>query len=198
TLPEIARELNVDAVVEGSVLRSGDRVRITAQLIHAPTDRHLWAEAYERDLQNVLALQDEVARAIASEIQVKLTSQEQSHLSSAHAVNPEAYQLYLKGRHFWSRRSERDINRGAEYFQQATEKDPTYAPAYAGLADSYTVLRTFHFLSPHVASLRARQAAEKAVELDHTLAEAHTSLAAIEWDDLEWASAEKEFKQSLE
>jgi serine/threonine protein kinase len=135
-LPQIARELGVDGVVEGSVLRVGDRVRITAQLIHAPSDRHLWAESYERDLRDVLALQSEVARTIAEQIQAKLTPQEQARLASTRPVNPEAHEFYLKGRYYWNKFSltEEGFKRGSEYFGHAIEKDPNYAPPYAALA----------------------------------------------------------------
>lgn len=131
-LRQIGRELNVDAVVEGSVMRSGDRVRITAQLIHAASDRHLWGESYEGDLRDVLALQSKVARAIASEIQVRVTPQEQTRLASARPVNPEAHELYLKGRYYWNRWSEGGCRKGRTYFNQAIEEDPGYALAYVG------------------------------------------------------------------
>ena len=133
---EIARELGVEGIVEGTVLRSGDRVRISAQLINAATDKHLWAEEYERDLRDVIALQSEVARAIVAEIQAKLTPREQEQLARSRPVNPEAYEAYLKGRYYWNRRTPSGVKKGAEYFQQAIERDPTYGAAYAGLADS--------------------------------------------------------------
>jgi eukaryotic-like serine/threonine-protein kinase len=200
-LPQIARELNVDAVVEGSVLRSGNRVRITAQLIHAASDEHLWAESYERDLRDVLSLQGEVARAIANEIQVKLTSQDQARLVSAHSVDPEAYQLYLKGRFYWNKRTEAGLKRGIEYFHQAIDLDPNYALAYAGIADCYSLLGwdLFGALPPREALPIAKAAAKKALETDDSLAEAHNSLAwtklAFDWD---WMGAEREFKRAIE
>ncbi len=200
-LPQIARELNVDAVIEGSVLRAGDRVRITAQLIQAATDRHLWAETYDRDLRDVLALQDEVARAIASEIKVKLTPQEQTRLASARQVNPEAHELYLKGRYYWNKRTPDTLKKSLEYFEQAIEKDPSYAPAYAGLADSYDMLAagSYAVLPPKQAYPRAEAAAMKALQLDSTLAEAHTSLAwAKIFFDWDWQGAEREFTQAIE
>jgi TolB-like protein/Tfp pilus assembly protein PilF len=200
TVPEIARELSVDGVVEGSVQRSGERVRITAQLIHAPTDRHLWAESYERDLHDVLALQDEVALAIANEIRVKVTPQEQTHLISARAVNPEAYEAYLRGRFYWNRRTETELRKAAGYFQEAIKKDPNYALAYAGLADSYTLLGGIYGVeSPQETFPSAKAAAQKALELDGTLAEPHTSLAMIKfWFDWDWPGAEAEFRQAIE
>jgi eukaryotic-like serine/threonine-protein kinase len=199
TVPEIARELNVDAVVEGSVQRSGDRVRITAELIYATTDRHLWAESYQRDLQDVLALQDEVAQAIASEIKVKLTAQEQRLLASARPVNVEAHELYLKGRYEWNKRRKDSLEKSLQYFQQAINKDPGYALAYAGLADAYNVSGSYDVLSSRESSRRAKAAAEKALEIDHTLAEAHTALAAVKaGGEGDWSGAEQEFRRAIQ
>jgi tetratricopeptide (TPR) repeat protein len=179
------------------VLRSGNRVRVTAQLIQAPTDQHLWARSYERYLRDVLALQDEVARAIANEIQVQLTPQEQARLASARAVNPEAHELYLKGRYYWNKRSGEDLKKSIEYFDQAIEKDPGYALAYTGLAASYSALSSY-YLSPREAMPRAIAAAIKATELDSALAEAHTALGAVrltyDWDT---RAAERELKQAI-
>lgn len=199
TVPEIARELHVDAVVVGSVVRVGNRVRITAQLIEAPTDRHLWAESYERDLGDVLALQDEVSRTIARKTQVTLTPQEQTQLAAARPVNPEAYEAYLRGRYYLSKRSAQDIQKAIAHFQQAVDKDPTYAPAYAGLADSYFQLPQYAAVSPQEAHPKASAAATKALELDDTVAEAHVSLANIKViDGWDWAGAEVEYKRALE
>ena len=198
-LPQIARELNVDAVLEGSVLRSGNRVRITAQLLHASTDRHLWAESYERDLRDVLALQSEVAGAIANEIQIKLTFSEQLRVGGSRPVNPEAYEAYLRGRYQWNRRTEESLEKAVEHFQKAIEIDPLYAPAYAGLADCYSIFGDNGFRRPREVFPQARTAAMRALEIDPTLAEAHTSLASVmkayEWD---WAGAEREFRQAIE
>jgi TolB-like protein/Tfp pilus assembly protein PilF len=198
-LPQIARELNVDAVIEGSVLRSGDRVRITVQLIQAVTDKHLWAKSYERDLRDVLALQSEVAGAIANEIKIKLTPQEQARLASARPVNPDAHEAYLKGRYYWNLRTEEGLKKSIEYFQQAIEKDPGYALAYAGLADSYVVLAPWNVMAPKEAYPRAKAAAFKALEMDETLAEPHASLGdaryVYDWD---WVGAEKEYKRAIE
>jgi eukaryotic-like serine/threonine-protein kinase len=199
SLPEIARELNVDGVVEGSVMRSANRVRITAQLIQARTDQHIWAETYERDLRDVLALQSDVAEAIATEIKTKITPQEQSQLRRTRRVDPEAYQLYLKGRYYWNRRSEEGFHRAIEYFSGALEKDPNYALAYAGLADCYNNLGAFNYVRPRDAYPRGKAAATKALELDEELAEAHASLArnkiAFDWD---WSGARREFERALE
>jgi serine/threonine-protein kinase len=200
-LPQIARELNVDAVIEGSVLRSGDRVRITAQLIQAVTDKHLWAKSYERDLRDVLALQSEVAGAIANEIKIKLTPQEQARLASARPVNPEAYQAYLKGRLFWNKRTVQGLKKAIEYFNEAIDKDPSYGLAYAGLADCYNLLGTdiLAAFRPEEAFPRGKAAAMKALEIEDTLAEAHGSLAwarlVYEWD---WSAAEQEFKRAID
>ncbi len=198
-LPEIARELNVDAVVEGSVLRVGERARITAQLIEATTDQHLWAESYERDLHDVLTLQREVARAIAQEIKITLTPREKAHLASARAVHPEALELYLKGRYHWNRRTQEGFDRSIEYFQQALELDANYALAYAGLADTYASLAIWGRLPIKAVLPKAKAAALKALELDNTLGEAHAVLAYLastyEWD---WSTAEREYKRAID
>ena len=198
-LPEIARELGVDAVVEGTVTRSGDRVRITAQLIDGRSDRHLWAESYERDLRDVLALQNEVSGDIAKEIQIKVTNPEKSPLASARPVSPEAHEAYLKGRYFWNKRSEEGVRKGIDYFEQATRIDPNYAVAYAGLAESYIVLNGHRFLPPTQAFPKVHAAALKALELDESLAEAHSSLGSYRWE-YEWdkSGAEKEFRRAIE
>jgi TolB-like protein/DNA-binding winged helix-turn-helix (wHTH) protein len=201
SLSEIARELNVDGIIEGTVQRSGDRVRITARLIYAPTDTHLWANNFERDLRDVLRLQDDIAREVATQIKAKVTPQEQTRLAGSRPVNPEAHELYLKGRYYWNKRTPEALTKGLEYFQQAIEKDPTYAPAYAGVADSYAMLGAgdYRVLPPKEAYPKAEGAARKALELDSTLAEAHTSLAwskmVFDWD---WQGAEREFEQAIE
>lgn len=148
-LPEIASALNVDAVVEGSVVRSGNRVRITAQLIYAPTDRHLWAEEYERDQRDVLELQSEVARTIAQGIRATLTPQEQLRLVSRGAVNPQAYEMYLRGRSYWNQRTEAALGKAIDQFSKAIQSDANFAEAYSGLADSYTTLGYLSYLDPN-------------------------------------------------
>ncbi len=199
SLPEIARDLGVDGIIEGSVLRAGDQIRITAQLIEGATDRHLWASSYERDLSNILALQSEVARAIAREIKIKLTPREQARLASPRPVNTEVYQLYLRGRYHWNKRTQEGFKKGLEFFEQALERDPTYPLAYAGLADTYSLLANYFFLPPQEAFPRAKAAAMKALEIDDTLAEAHTSLAfARHHYDWDWSGAEGEYKRALE
>ena len=198
-LPVIAQELGVDAVVEGSVARSGDRVRVTAQLIEAKSDRHLWAESYDRNLHDVLALQDEVARAIAAEIRVKLTPQQQALLTNARSVNPEAHDAYLLGRYYWNQSTEEGLKKAIEYFNEAIEKEPGYAEAYSGLAEAYVVLGDFEILTPKENYPRADAAATKALELDDAQAEAHTALGLVRLEfDRNWTAAEREFKRAIE
>ena len=200
SLPEIARELNVEAVVAGSVLLSGERVRITAQLVQVPTDAPMWAQSYEEDLQDTLALQGKVARDIAEQIRVALNVQERSALEKSKAVNPEAYEAYLKGRYFWNKRTGDGLTRAIEYFNQAIEKEPIYAEAYSGLADSYALSGDWEYgvLSPQDAFLKARAAATKALALDESLADAHTSLAfALDLYGWDWEAAETEYKRAI-
>jgi TolB-like protein/Tfp pilus assembly protein PilF len=197
-LPLIAQELNVDAVVEGSVLRSGDRVRITAQLIQARTDLHLWAESYEREIHDVLSLQSEVAQAIAEEILGTLSPRAKERLTRSR-VDPGAYEAYLRGRFHWNRRTEDALKHGLVFFNQAIEKDPHYALAYVGLADTYNILGFYSYLPSREAFPRAKAAAVKALEMDEDLAEAHVSLAyAIHFYDWNWQDAESEYTTALE
>jgi len=198
SLPEIARELHVDAVVEGAVMWVGGRVRISAQLIEAPTDYHLWAASYERDLRDVLSMQEEVTRAIASEIRVNLSAQEQARLASTRPIDPEAYRLYLKGRYYWNKRSLEGFRKAIEYFQQATAKDPAYALAYVGLADTYTYFSFFDVVPPREAMPKAKAAAARALEIDNRLGEAHVSLGYVSYMyDWDWPAAGKHFEQAL-
>jgi TolB-like protein/Flp pilus assembly protein TadD len=200
-LPQIARELNVDAVVEGTVLRSGDRVRITAQLIDASADKHLWSQSYEGELRDTLALQNKVARAIADQIQINLNPQEQAALKNVQVVNPEAYESYLKGRYFWNKRTADGLKAALAYFNQAIDEDPNYAQAYSGLADTYALLGDWQYavMPPKEGLPKAKAAAIKALELDSALGEAHNSLAfcldAYDWD---FDSAGKEFQRAIE
>ena len=198
-LPQIARELNVDAVIEGSVLRSGDRVRIAAQLIHAATDRHLWAESYERDFGDVLSLQSEIARRIADAIKVMLTPEERAQLAETRKVDPEAHELYFKARYHWNKRTEESIKKAIGYFHRALDCDPAFAKGYAGLADAYHILGYYNMLPPKEAYPNGRAAALKALELDDLLAEPHATLGAIkrdfEWD---WDGADEEFRRAIE
>src|SRR5579862_6220663 len=201
SLPQIARELNVDTVVEGTVLRSGDQVRITLQLIQAPADRHLWAQSYQGDVRQTLALQRQVARAIAEQIHIELTSHERDVLRSVKAVNPDAYEAYLKGRYFWNKRTADGIKKAIDYFNQAIKEDPNYAQAYAGLTDAYALAGDWKYgvLAPKEAYPKAKAAAIRAIALDSTLGEAHISLAfCLDGFDWDFASAGREFTQGIE
>ena len=198
-LREIARELEVDVIVEGTVLRAGDRVRITAQLIDPEKETHLWAESYQRHLRDVLDLHAELAQSIARQVQVKLTPQEQAQLAQSRPVNPEAYEAYLKGRYHWNRRSREGLPKGVQYFQEAIAKDAGYAAAYAGLADCLSGLSNYNFVAPDEGCGKAKKLALQALELDPSLAEAHTSLAWVHtWYDYDFTAAEREFERSLE
>jgi TolB-like protein/DNA-binding winged helix-turn-helix (wHTH) protein/tetratricopeptide (TPR) repeat protein len=197
-LAQLARELNVDAVVEGSVVRSGDRVRITAQLIDTRSDKHLWAQSFEGPAGDVLTLQDDVAREIASQTRTVLTPAARAELTSAKHIDPEAHDAYLKGRYYWNKRTVDGLQKGAIYFQQAIEKDPAYAAAYSGLADCNSGLAWHGFVSPDIALPKAQAAVLKAIELDPQSAEAHASLGLLldhKWD---WPGAEAEFKRALQ
>src|SRR5712664_1484636 len=199
-LPQIARDLNVKALLEGTVLRSGAKVRITVNVVQAVPERHLWAESYEFDQQDVLAVQSEVARGVARQILVKLMPQEQERLATSQRVDPEAYEAYLLGRAYSYKAMARvrtSWTRAKEYFEKAIEKDPGYAPAYASLALLYVHNRGF---SPRDAQerLQVRQWAEKALRLDDTLAEAHTALARITQQEWDWAGAEREYRRAIE
>ena len=197
-LPVIGRELNVDAVVEGSVVRSGNKVRITVQLINTRNDHHVWAESYEREGGDIVTLQGEVAEAIAEQIRIKLTPADKHRLSHA-TGNLEAHEAYLKGLYFWNERTAESLKTSIAYFEEAIRRDPNYALAYSGLADAYDVASDYDLLSPRDSYSKAKAAALKALELDPSLAQAHATLAdmksAYEWD---WSGAEAEFKLALE
>jgi serine/threonine protein kinase/tetratricopeptide (TPR) repeat protein len=198
SVPQIARELNVDAVVEGSVEREGDRVRITAQLIQGPSDTHLWAKGYERDLRDSLRLQDEVAQAIVDEIQLKLTPQEQARFAHNESIDPEAHEDYLRGLFHLNMRNGPDERQAIELFQSAIKKDPSYAAAYAALADSYRALIFNSNVAPADVSPLSMAAARRALELDDHLAEAHVCLASSLVDyDWDWKGAEQEYQTAL-
>jgi len=197
-LPEIARALQVDAVVEGTVARFGSRVRVTAQLIDAGTDRHLWARSYERELSDVLALQGEVARAVAEEIRGQVTREASARLARARRVDPEAYEAYLRGRYHWNRRSEEGIRKGIEYFEEAIRLDPLYAQAHAGLAQAYDTLGSYSFITPEEAYTKARVAALHALEIDDNLSEAHVAMGGVLQNHLwDWAGSEEHFRRAL-
>jgi len=195
TIPEIGRELGVDAVIEGSVQRVGSQVRITAQLIRASTDTHLWAGEYERDAADVLKLEAEIARTIAREIQAHLTPEEASRLASARRIDPDAQEAYLLGRYHHFKDNEADLRQAIEYFQRAIRLQPDYAAAYAGLSSTSRLLKTRAFTRAEGA---ARPAAVKAIELDPNLGEAHAAMAGLKFDDWDWAGAETEARRALE
>jgi len=200
SLPEIAKELNVDAVVEGTVQRSGERVHVRAQLIHAASDSHLWAADYDRDSRDILDLQSEVARAIASEVSIKITPAEQRLLVPKRTIARAAIDNYLQGRYFWNRRTEEDMRKAIGYFEAAINADANYAQAYAGLADSYNQLGTVMIgvMPPSEARRTGEIAARKGLEIDNEVAEAHAALAYENFFNWNWASAEEEFKRSIQ
>ncbi len=198
-LPEIARELGVDAVVEGSVSRADGKVRVTAQLIEAASDKHLWAQTYERDLHDVLDLESEIAQAIARAGRLELTLPEISQLAKTRRVDPAAFEAYVKGRYFWNKRDGENLKKAIGFFQQALDVDPAYAVAYSGVADSYTQLGYLSLVAPREVFPKAREAAGKALELEASLAEPHASLAYVKfYFDWDWPGAEREFQRAIE
>jgi serine/threonine protein kinase/tetratricopeptide (TPR) repeat protein len=199
SLPQIARELNVDAVIEGTVQRSGDRVQVTAELIEGQTDVHLWAKTYDRDFQDVLVMQSELAQAIVGEIKTHLTPQEREHLAHASPINPDAYNAYLLGTYHANKRNPEALDKGIEYFQQAIRIDPNYARAYAGLAEAYIERDIWGGLGIGKSADQVRAATLKALELDPELAEAHALLAHIHFQyDWDWQGTEREYKRAIE
>jgi TolB-like protein len=203
-LPQIARELNVDAVIEGSVLRSQNRVRITAQLIRAATDQHLWAESYERDLGDVFALQRDVAHAIAREVRINTSKEDESRLLHHDEVSTRAHDLYLKARAEWGKRNSDNPKQSTDallksirYFEEAIGEDPEYALAYAGMADSYIILAEKGGLPPEQAYAKVRWASTKAVEANSDLADGHVMLAAVREKDWDWTAAEQEYQRAI-
>lgn len=200
SLPQISRELNVDAVVEGSVTRSGNRVRITAQLIRAPSDLHLWAQTYDSDLGDILTLQSQIAEAIANQVEVKLSDAKATQDKKIPSMSTPAYEAYLKGRFFWNKRTEEGVRRALDYFQEAVREDPNSALGYVGLADCYILYGgSYVGLGEGQAYPRASAAAMKALELDDSLAEAHATLAAIKTEhDWDWSGGEREFRRALQ
>jgi TolB-like protein/Tfp pilus assembly protein PilF len=198
--PQIAKTLNVDAVVEGSVSRSGNKVRITAQLIDARADKHLWAKSFERNSSDVLALQAELASAIAREINVRLTESEQSRLATAPSVSPAGHDAYLRGRYFFNRPNDENLQKAIAQFEAAVKLSPAFAPAYSGLSDAYLWAGYNEgFLTASETRPKARAAAEKAVQLDSTSAEAHASLATFKlFYEFDWAGCEREFRRAIQ
>ena len=198
-LDQIGRELSVQYVLESSFRRSGDRLRLTVQLVRVRDQAHLWAENYDRQMQDIFAVQDDVARAVAREIQLHLTQQQQADLTEHRSIDPEAHESYLKGRYFWNKRTELGFRKAIEYFQAAIAKDPAHAQAYAGLADSYLLLSGYGFERQEEALPKAKAAAMKAIEIDNRLAEAHTTLGIISLQhDWDWPGSEMHLKRALE
>ena len=189
--------MNVDAIIEGTVLRSGERVRISLQLIDAHRDTHLWAQNYDRDLRDILALHAEVAQGVAREVQVKLTPHDYAHFAHTHHVNPEAYEAYLKGRYFWNRRPA-ELGNAIQHFKEATTKDPGYAAAFTGLADCLNSLTVYGLAPPSEGCVKARHLAQRALEIGHSLAEAHTALGLATAYDYDFSTAEREFERAIE
>src|SRR2546426_9327070 len=198
-LRDIAKQLGVSNILEGSVQRAGDQVRVTVQLINATTDAHLWAESYDRALTDIFTVESEIAKTIADTLRAKLTGSEERMMSKKPTANPEAYEFYLKGRFFWNKRTGVDLRKSIDYFDQAVAKDPSYALAYAGLADAYVLLSGFGAASPKDSLPEAKAAAEKGLDLDGTLGEAHASLAqALLAYDFDFAGANREFRHAIE
>ncbi|MDQ1693711.1 MAG: hypothetical protein QOH85_1246 [Acidobacteriaceae bacterium] len=200
-LSEIARELNVDAIVEGTVQRSGGNVRITAELVQTSSDRALWAETYENQVGDILALQQQVANAVVRQIQIELTPQEQKALTANQSISPEAYENYLKGKYYWSKRSETSLTKAISYFELATKDEPRYALAYAALADCYGIIGTaiVGTVPAKEVANKAETAAIRAIELDPNLAESQTSMATVRLNyDWDWAGAERGFRHAIE
>ena len=197
-LPQIAKQLGVAHILEGSVQKASDQVRVNVQLINALTDAHLWAETYDRKLTDIFAVESEIAKTIAETLQARLTGSEKSSMAKTPTVNPEAYELYLKGRFFWNKRTGDDLRKSIEYLKQAIAKDPGYALAYAALADSYGLLRFYGGASPAESVVPAEAAAKKALELDDSLAEAHASLGLIATEELEVNRAVTELERAIQ
>lgn len=198
-LPQIAAELHVDGVVEGTVLRAGGRVRITAELIHATDDHHVWAQSYERDQRDILGLQNEVTTAIAESIQLKIAPETRQQLAVRYPIDPEAHEDYLRGRYYWSKRNPEDFNRAIDYFQRAIAREPNYAEAHAGLANTYALVGGYALVAQGPFIEKAREAAQKALSLDPRAADAHLALAVIAQNyDWDWKRAESEYRRAIE
>ncbi len=197
-IPEIGKELNVATVLEGSVRRAGNQIRIVAQLIDATNEGHLWADTYDKELTQVFAIQSDVAQQIAAALKAKLSSEEKKKIELRPTQNVEAYTLYLQGRFFWNKRTENGFHKAIDYFQQAIAKDSGYSRAYAGIADCYNLLGVYGSLSPKESAPRAKAAALRAIETDNTLAESHEALAHVgmlyDWD---WSNVEREYKEAI-
>jgi pentatricopeptide repeat protein len=199
SIPEIAKSLGVDAVVEGSVIREGDRIRVTAQLIRGATDRHFWSESYDREMRDALSLESELAQTIAEKVEVTVTGEEHRRLSSARPVAPEVYESYLKGRFALRQENRAAVEQSIQYFEDASNKDTTFAPAYLGLAEAYTSLGTvFAGVSPATTRPKVASFARKALAIDPDLVEAHVMLANVLQEEWHWSEAETEYRRALE
>jgi serine/threonine protein kinase/tetratricopeptide (TPR) repeat protein len=196
---EIGRKLNVETVLEGSVRKAGNRLRITAQLVKADDGYHLWSERYDREMEDVFAIQDEISLAIVENLKIKLLGRQKTNLTKRHTDNIDAYTLYLKGRYFWNKRTEKGLKKGIEYFKRAIKLDPEYAVAYTGLADSYNLLSAYSIASPGESIPKAKAAATKALEIDADLAEGHECLGHVSMlYDWNWEDAQREFRRAIE
>jgi TolB-like protein/tetratricopeptide (TPR) repeat protein len=195
---EIGRRLNVDSILEGSVRKSGNRFRISAQLVDVSNGSRLWSDRFDREMEDIFKIQDEISLAIVDKLKVKLLGKERRGLVKRSTENPEAYRLYLRGRFFWNRRTKEGLNRSLEFFRKSIEIDPRFALAYAGSATSYTLLAIYDYLPPSIAYQKAKENAFKALDIDNTISEAHTTMARIkdfyEWD---WRGAKAEFEQAI-
>jgi TolB-like protein/Tfp pilus assembly protein PilF len=199
SVPEIAKELGVDAVVEGSVIREGNRIRVTAQLIHGATDEHFWSETYDREMRDALTLESELAQSIAAKVEVTVTGEEHQRLKSVRPVAPEVYESYLQGRFVFGLGKKDRLEQSVSYFEDAVNKDPTFAPAYVGLAEAYTMLGTVASgVSPETTRPKVISYARKALAIDPDLAEAHVVLANVLQEEWHWTEAEAEYKRALE
>ena len=195
----VGRELGVRAVFKGRIIQQDDNLAISAELIDAHNDNHIWGQQYSRKAADIFALQNDLAKDMTSMLRMHLTGEDEKRLARSYTANPEAYQDYLKGRYWWNKLNEDGLNKGIENFQHAIAKDPTYALAYSGLADCYSVLAASDVIPPKEAFPRAKEAAQRALEIDDTLSEAHTSLALIKtYYDWDWSGAEREFQRALE
>ena len=199
SMEQVGRELGVSAILEGSVRKAGNKVRIAAQLIEVDTDRYVWSQSYDRDLTDVFQIQGEIAEQVAQGLKVQLLSKDREKLETKATKSPEAYNLYLKGRYFWNERTEEGVNRAIRYFEEALGSDPNFAKAYTGLADCYLILADYGWMVPAVAGEKARQNAKKALEIDDSLAEAHASLGLFHinhaWN---FEEGERELKKAME
>jgi TolB-like protein/lipopolysaccharide biosynthesis regulator YciM len=194
----VAKDLGVDALVTGRVFQRGDDLSVSAELVDAREDKQLWGEQYSRKMADVASVQHKIATAISGNLRVRLTSEEKTRLAKSSATNPEAYQLYLKGRYHANQTTAAELKKAIDYFQQAIEKDPAYAPTYAGMSDAYSALGAWMYLPPTDSFPKAKAAAMKGLELDDTLAEGHAALGYATFFDWDWPSAEREFKRAIE